>query len=154
MKRSILSILLPAVLLGACDPRSVRAVDTEVAAARAEIARNACIAAALTQRAHDNLETLQSFVGDGFDGTPAAALQFARAYAHHAELRQAVAARVDSAVNHARSPADSARHADAAIRFIPAPPEPGTLEDNVATAYNRDFRTVRADEDHRCNWAL
>jgi hypothetical protein len=154
MNRSLPALLMMLAALAGCDPRAVREEAPEVAAAREEVARNACIAAALTERAHDTLETLQAF-GDAEErGAPAAALQFARGYAHHAELRQAVAARVDSAVNHARTPADSVRYAEAAIRFIPSPPEPQTLEANVSAAYNRDFHEIRADEDHRCNWDL
>jgi hypothetical protein len=154
MNRRSAPLLLTLVALSACEVGAPRGDSPDRAPAKEAAARNACIAAALAERAHENVETLSAFFDPGQAGTPMAALQFAIVYADHAELRQAAAARVDSAVNHARTPTDSTRYAQAALQFVPRPPEPESLEANVSTAYSRDFQTILANEDHPCNWDL
>jgi hypothetical protein len=140
------------LLLGVvgCE-RSSRA---EPAEARREAARNACAAAELIARSHDNYQTLAALAETGSVGPANAALEFTRVYANHAALRGAAFARVDSAANHARTTADSIRYMEAAVSFLPGRPEPESMEANVVAAYNRDFVEIRDDGDHRCNWAI
>jgi hypothetical protein len=145
-------VLLP---LAACDPRPL-GDPPEVVEARVDAARGACIGRELLAGAEESLDALRAFQAEETVdlGITHAAMEFARAYHAHAQLRATELAYADSAVNHARSSADSLRYEQAASAFLPRAPEPGTLEGNVADAWLRDFTTIGADEDHRCNWDI
>lgn len=109
-------------------------------------ARDACIAERLHLRAQDELETLvQLQVGP-------APLGFQQAYTQHAELRLTSLALLDSAYNHARSPQDSTRYANASMGYEIRLPEAGSVEDNVLRSYETNFLQILEDEDHPCNW--
>lgn len=141
--------------LVACEARPL-AEPPAVVEARVDAARGACIGRELLANAEESLEALRTFQADeavelGFAG---AAVEFARAYQAHAQLRAAELAYADSALNHARTSADSLRYEQTASAFLPRAPQAGTLEGNVAAAWLRDFATIGADEDHRCNWDL
>lgn len=150
--------LLALALLAGCE-RAPQTESPEQRAAREAAARDACIAAELAARGRENFEMLQQLAGDGeqgagIAGAARAAYEFARGYAQLAELRHHALAYVDSAMNHSRAAADSARFVAAAQDFAPPPPEPGTLEANVTEAWLRDYAAARADQDHRCNWEI
>lgn len=109
-------------------------------------ARDACIAERLLLRAQDELQTLVDLqVGP-------APLAFQQAYTQHADLRHTSLALLDSAYNHARSPADSTRYADASRGYEIRLPEAGSVEDNVLRSYETNFFQILDDEDHPCNW--
>jgi hypothetical protein len=140
------------VALSACEATPPPpAAQTETARAAA---RDACISRELNMRADESVVALEEFETEALSaiGPAQAALEFARALQQHAMLRHAATAHADSALNHARTPADSTRYMQAAESFLPRSPDPGTLEHNVVAAWLRDYATIRADEDHRCNW--
>ena len=110
-------------------------------------ARQACISQRLALRAEDELQTLQQMLA------ASGPLGFQEAYANHANLRVSAYAQVDSALNHARSPEDSARHMERAQAFEIRRPEPGSVEENVIRSYERNLAAVLGDSDHPCNWA-
>lgn len=153
--RRFAGIVLVPLLLAACERGEVQPdVPPRVAEARRVATLDACLAQVLSERSRESLEALQEFQGEDSPmiGPAQAAVAFARAYLQTAELHAAALARADSAMNHARSPADSTRYIQSGEAFLPRPPEPGTLESNVAAAWMRDFAALRADEDHRCHW--
>jgi hypothetical protein len=141
-------------LIAACD-RGEPAAGADNPAAM-EAARDACISAELLERARDGVEALEAFQREDAPpmGPAAAALQFAGILEQHAQLRHAASAYADSAINHARAAADSVRYMQRAEAFLPRPPEPGSVEHNVASAWLRDYAAIRMDEDHRCNWDI
>ncbi len=154
------------ILLALCLPAACRRDSPEAAAGAAPAARqaatDACIGRELLARAQENLATLAGMQGieDAAivsaeslpPGPMRASFEYAGVYHHHAVIRHAQFAYADSAQNHARTPADSARYAQRAAALQIAPPEAGTVEANVAQAYARDYTAIRNDEDHPCNW--
>ena len=125
--------------------------------------RQACVARELVASGVDELQTLESVIANSDPDDPigalniratAAAVEFARAYLNHAELRSGAYALVDSAVNHSASRADSAAYADRSNQYTIRAPNPETVENNVIADYQRDFATLFADEDHPCYWDL
>ena len=144
MKRSLLMATLAAVT-AACAG-DAPGPTTDQLEARELTARSACIAERLTQRAEEELRTLEELQ------MAAGPLGFQRAYQQHAELRQRTLALADSALNHARSPADSAA-LDSASRAVRLRlPEPGSVEENVIRSYENNFLDILNDTDHPCNW--
>ncbi len=154
---------LALLLLTACTEER-EGPSPEVVRMREDAARDACISRELYARAEESFTTLAELHGiedpavDPAEVLPPGAVRaaylYAQVYRHHAELRRAAFAHLDSAFNHVRSPADSLRHLQAAANLAPPPPEPGTLEANVTTAYARDHTAIRQDADHRCNWDI
>lgn len=144
--------------VAACgDSESGARVPTEIILQRATAFRQACAARQIEKTAAENLELLESSFGDASDGMASirdAATGFARGYHRHAELRHALYALVDSAVNHARSAADSLRYEERANSFVVRVPAAGTVEANVMDAYERDFSSILADDDDPCNWNI
>jgi hypothetical protein len=149
-------------LLSACGPGRPDAEPARTPE-QEEASRRACIAAELARAAEDEVETLEASLPEGEPEDPVerlsqraklAALEFGRAYQQHTQLRLGAEAAVDSALNHARTPADSARQMERRTRFATRPPAAGTVEANVRNAYDRRFQELRSDEDHRCNWDL
>jgi hypothetical protein len=150
-----IALLSTLLLAPACADRPA-AVPAAVLAERREAERNACIGGELLERAVDQVDMLARATGvaEGVEprGPGAGPYRFALAYQQHASMRAATFAHRDSAVNHAATPIDSARHVDVVERMVYRAPEPGTLEGNVIEAYLRDFERIRNDSDHRCNW--
>lgn len=97
------------------------------------------------------LRQMQQMMGASESGTAAAVQQYARAYSEFAELRATATAYVDSALNYAGEPEDSVRYVELANRYVPNPPEAGTLEANIARAHAHDLRVIAADTTHPCN---
>lgn len=130
----------------------------EVVLAREQAERAACAADELLQRASDNAENLQEALAGtaegGSMGAGTAALEFARAYLQHAQLRAAQLAHLDSAYDDSQRAADSVRHLRVAQDLAARQPEPGTVEANVRASFDRNFRAVLQDPDHPCNWDL
>lgn len=138
-------------------------VPPEVARARQQSARRACVAAEVLRRASSDIADLRETLETSSEDSPGAeltrragtaALQFARAYEQHAELRLAAYAHVDSAVNYSRRAADSIQHVQMAQQLSIRSPQPGTVEANVIAAYERDLASLLRDPDHPCNWDL
>lgn len=140
-----LPLLLLAIVAAACGSEEA-GPTAEQLRIRELAAREACIGERLALRAQDELQTLAQL------GMASGPLEFQRAYAHHAELRHAAYAQADSAFNHARTPADSARHAGLADGFQIRLPEPETVEANVIRSYEANFAAIFQDADHPCNW--
>jgi len=123
--------------------------------------RQACAARELESIAEGDIETLEASV-EAFDPSDpigaisrraaTAALEFGRAFHRHAELRNSAYAYVDSAMNHARTPTDSARYVERAGAFAIRAPDPNSLEANVIADYEQRIAVILNDEDHRCNW--
>lgn len=160
--RLSIALVVLGLAAGGCE-REAPAVPEELAVARQQAARGACVAAELLRRASDDVTSLEETLASTSATGPAAevtrqagtaALQFARAYEQHAELRAVRAAHLDSAFNYAQRAADSIQHAEWAQRIAIRAPESGTLEANVFTAYEQDFRSLFQDPDHPCNWDL
>ncbi len=133
----------------------------EVRAQRESTHRQACVAAVLAERADDNVRTLNDAIAGGDPSDPvvqitqratASALAFARAYQRHSELRVGAYAYLDSAVNRARTPADSVRYVERASSFLVRFPAEGTVEANVLNSYQNDFLALLSDPNHPCNW--
>lgn len=133
----------------------------EARARRESAHQQACIANVLAQRADDNVRTLNDALAGTDPSDPvgqiarqatASALEFARAYERHAELRLGAYGYLDSAVNRANTPADSVRYADRASSFLVRIPADGTVEANVMNSYQNDFLALLSDPNHPCNW--
>lgn len=146
--------------IAACD-RGGSDLPPEVARAREQAARRSCVAEEMLRRASSDVADLQDAVQGSSGETPgaeltrragSAALQFARAYQQHAELRAAGYAHVDSALSYSRRAADSVQHLQMAQRLSIRSPEAETIEANVIAAYDRDFASLLDDADHPCNW--
>jgi hypothetical protein len=155
----ILPLLPLLILLTACGEWG-RKVPEEVATARKEATRRACIANQLSQNSDEEVTTLQRATGIAApsagqnvpQSAATAALAFARAYNQHAQLRTAAYAQMDSALNYSPTKADSARHASNAAKFELSAPEPGSVEANVIANYEQRFAVVYNDPRHPCNW--
>lgn len=154
MKRLLALTLL---LAAGCD--GTEEVSPEVLERRAAASRASCAATELVRKGEEEYRTLEQTLPDAQDPTAelmrratGAALEYARAYLQHAQLRAAAAAQVDSAMNFSSEDADSARHAAAAAQYSIRPPEGGTVEANVYTAYQQDYAGLLNDPDHPCNW--
>jgi hypothetical protein len=148
--RSLAVALILTVLVTAAACREPGTdVSAEIASQRILAARHACVGEQLLDRAQDDLETLAA-VEEG--GIASAVLAYQRAFTQHATLRNAVYSHLDSAVNHARTSADSLRHAEAANRLTILRPLPETVEANVLEQYNRRASEILADDGHPCNW--
>lgn len=133
----------------------------EIRAQRESVHRQACVANILAERADDNVRTLIDALASADPSDPIgqitrrateSALEFARAYQRHAELRVGAYGYLDSAVNRAATPADSARYADRASSFLIRIPAEGTVEANVMNSYQNDFLALLSDPNHPCNW--
>lgn len=153
--------LLPFVLAAAGCDRAPGPVPPEVARARQQAARGACVSTELLRRASDDVASLEETLANTSEAGPAAevtrragaaALEFARAYLQHAQLRATRYSQLDSAFNYSPRPADSTRHVQAAQSLSIRAPEEGTVEANVVSAYDRAFGSLFGDPDHPCNW--
>ena len=131
--------------LAACGDRE-EAASNDMTAEQALAARGACVGELLARTAQEDLQTLEA------SGTPEAIMMFSRALLQHAQLRYAVLAQTDSALNHSETTQDSIRHMQAADQFEIVLPAPGTVEANVITDYERRANAILADADHPCNW--
>jgi hypothetical protein len=160
MMSRISGVLLLVVTMTACEPRREDAVASRTPA-QDEAARGLCIATELVRASDEEIDVIEAALPADIETNlqaqrtwqpQIAALQFAQVMYDHALLRRAAIAHVDSALNRAR--ADSARHMETAARYTPVPPQPGSIEANVAQEYERRFARIRGDEDHRCNWDL
>ena len=144
MKRSYLAgAMLLAITACAAEEAGPTAAPLE---ARDLAARSACVAERLARRAEEELRTLQELqMAPG-------PLGFQRAYLQHAELRLRTLSLADSALNHARSSADSAALDSASRAVRLRVPDPGSVEENVIRSYENNFLAMITDEDHPCNW--
>ena len=144
-----LSGMLAVLLFAACGT-----FDQETPEARERrqmIARDACIHDALASHGRATLREMERMLGATGPGAGTAVMEYTRAYTEYSGLRATQMAYVDSAVNHSRARADSVRYARTAREYASSPPEPGTLEANVAGAFARDLTLLRADTTHLCN---
>ena len=125
--------------------------------------RVACASRHLLAEATGNEEMLEAAVASADPAsaegqvtitTSNSVLDFARAYGQHANLRASVYAYLDSAVNHAATPQDSALYAQRAGAFSTRQPVQGSLEENVIASYDRNIAAILSNEDHPCNWDL
>jgi hypothetical protein len=140
-----LLILLAPVAVAACADREGGASEAQLEV-RDLAARQACIAENLALRAADELATLEQLT------VISGPLGFQQAYTQHANLRHAAFARMDSALNHSTTAADSTRHVEAARGFQIRAPEPESVEENVIRSYESKFAAIFSDADHPCNW--
>jgi hypothetical protein len=147
--RSLAVPLIFTVVIAAACREPGGGVPPEVESQRILAARHACVGEQLLDRAQDDLETLES-MGEG--GIASAAVVYQRAFTQHATLRYTVYAHLDSAVNRARTSADSLRHVQTANQLTILRPQPETLEANVLEQYNRRASEILADDGHPCNW--
>lgn len=163
MKRRFATALAAALLLGGCDRPQERPLTPEILNERRVAYRQACAAREIANRSVEDIATLEEVLTTTDPSQPlaeinqiasAAALQFARAYNAHAELRHAVYAHLDSAVNQAATRADSARYVEQAGAFTVRSPQPGSVEENVFRSYQTNFVTLLQNPDHPCNWDL
>ena len=67
------------------------------------------------------------------------------------DLRAPIA-RLDSALNHSVTTADSAAHIAAARAIQIRTPDPESVEANVIQSYDQNLVTILAEADHPCNW--
>ena len=142
--------LLSMIVLAACGDGEEE-VPPQVAEARADAARRACVAEELLNIGREDLATVEASVGSAGPVAEAASA-FTRAFVQHAELRHSVFSLTDSSRNHAATPADSARYAQAAAGIQIVAPEAGSLEANVFADYERKAATILADPEHPCYW--
>lgn len=142
--RAIVSLFL-ALGTGACSPDDAGPSEEQLAI-RDIAAREACIGERLALRAADELQTLEQMM------VVSGPLEFQRAYTQHANLRLGAYAHADSALNHATTSADSARHAELAAGFQIRLPESESVEANVLRSYESNFAAIYNDPDHPCNW--
>ena len=128
-----------AILVAGCAERPA-AESPQVRFEREVAYRHSCAANLLAQRADENLRTIEMVLAMDTASDPAsqlsrratqAAFDFSRAYQRHASLRASAYTFLDSAVNYARTSADSA---------------------NVIERYQQDLATLLADQNHACNW--
>lgn len=126
--------------------------DPERREMRVAAARNACVAEELAIRARENLASLDTLAAasGGVQGPMQAAYTYAQVYRNLAELRHSSMAYMDSAAS-ARTPADSARYVRRAEQFSVRAAEPGTVDANVADAWQRGFAEARRNPEHYCN---
>jgi hypothetical protein len=154
-------ILASVTVVAACGDRAARVESPEVRFERESAFRQACAARLLAQRAQNDLQLLEmaSLGADPSDPAAeisrratAAAVEYARAYERHAELRAGAYANLDSAVNHAETTADSTRFVQRAGSYSLRLPAEGTVEGNVLNSYQADLSSLLADVNHPCNW--
>ena len=162
MKKLVLLLLATAALVG-CTEGGERAETPETLNERRAAYRQACVAEALATQAADDIATIEGVLANIDTTNPlaevnrmasAAALEFARAYEAHANLRRSAYAYMDSAVSHSRTTADSARFLERASSFTIRSPGAGTVEENVLVSYQADFTAMLQNGDHPCNWDL
>lgn len=156
-------ILFAATALAGCDADGERTEDPETLNERRAAYRQACVAEALATQSADDIATIEDVLANIDTTNPlaevnrmasTAALEFARAYEAHASLRESAYAYMDSAANHSRTTADSARFLDRASSFTIRSPRPGSVEENVIVSYQADFTAMLQNGDHPCNWDL
>jgi hypothetical protein len=160
----VLSVVTLAVLGSALGCENGGRAASPEARERQEMSyRVACASRHILAEATGNEEMLEATVasadpaspeGQALISTSNSVLDFARAYGQHANLRASVYAYLDSAVNHATTPADSVRYAERAGAFSTRQPLQGSLEENVIASYDRNIAAILANEDHPCNWDL
>ncbi len=154
--RALLALFLAAPLTACGDEGAAGTIPEAVVQQRTMAFRQACAAKEIEATAEENLALLESVTlssgEEGLAATHSAATGFARGYHRHAELRYALFAMIDSAFNHARTPADSVRFEERANAFSVRSPSPGTVEANVMESYETDLVQILADADHPCNW--
>jgi hypothetical protein len=159
--RALLLCALLSLTFAACDEGGDRPPDPEQLAFREAAWRQACAARALEEIARSDIETLEAAMTAFDPADPVAeisrmaagaALEFGRAFHRHAELRNRAYAHLDSAVNVARTPADSATYIERAGAFSIRAPDPGSVEANVIADYEQRIAAILGDEDHRCTW--
>lgn len=157
-RRTLLRLLLVAPLAACGGGDAPVTVPAAILEQRTMAFRQACAAKEIEATAEDNLSLLESIIPEGDDAgmaaTRDAATGFARGYHRHAELRFALFAMVDSAFNHARTPADSTRFEERANAFSLRNPAAGTVEANAMESYENDLRMILSDADHPCNWNI
>ena len=146
-----MGLLAGLAALAACDSERD---SPERQAERAAIARGACIYEELATNSRSTLTELERLLGATGGQVGAATLDYTRAYTNYAELRASAAAYLDSAVNYARTSADSLRFVQTGAKYLTSPPDPGTLQANVFAAHARDFRIMQADTANPCNEAV
>ncbi len=142
----LLALVLLAAGCGMLDRETPEARER-----RQIVARDACLHDALVSNSRATLREMERMLGATGSGAGTAVMGYTRAYTDYAGLRATQMAYVDSAVNHARARGDSTRYARSALGYAPSPPELGTLEANVTTAFARDLAIVRGDTTHPCN---
>ncbi len=150
--RLTLAFVTSVIALAACAEDSV---DPAVRGQREAAYRQACVARVLADRAESDLETMNAALQSDDEFTrmaASAAVAFNGAYLRHAEIRLSAYAHLDSAVNHARTPADSMAYSARALSFSIVPPAEGSLEANVITNYDGNLRALLFDPNHPCNW--
>lgn len=145
-RRPIRALLPIALVVAAACADDETGPSEEQLQTRELAAREACITERLALRAQDELQTLEQLM------VVSGPIEFQRAYAHHATLRRTASAHADTALNHAATPADSARHAGLAQDFQIRLPEAGSVEANVIQSYDTNFAAIFNDADHPCNW--
>lgn len=153
-----LTLAVPVTACGGAD-EGVEEVPATILQQRTIASRQACAAKELEQTAEENLAFLQPAPGsaaadDPLAATRAAAAGFTRGYFRHAQLRHALFALVDSALNYSSTPADSLLYEERANAFSMNIPAVGTVEANAVQSYDSDLRQLLADADHPCNWNI
>ena len=145
--RRFLAVMI--CMLAACGETDTAPVE-EMSPAEVLAARHVCVAEELARTAQEDLTTIESGFSSG--AAPEGLTAFARAYLQHAQLRLTAYAQTDSALNHSRTPQDSARHEQTAVQMQIVPPAAGSIEANVMASYEQKARALLADVDHPCNW--
>jgi hypothetical protein len=162
MKKLSCLVTILATFAAGCDSAAREATPAQVAE-RETAFRQACAAESLALSANDDLATIQTslLTIDPSDPTASisraateAALQYSTVFQQHAALQHGVFARLDSAVNRATTTADSARYIEAAGAFSIRRPDAGTLEANVASAYQAQFLGILRNPEHPCSLSL
>ena len=157
-------LIVGMLALGACEGVGGEAEESpELLNQRRLAYRQACATGQLLSIANEDVLTLEDVAANAsFEGplaeinrrASAAALEYARAYQQHAELRAAAHAALDSAVNHSATRADSARYVERAGSFTIRSPLAGSVEENVIRSYVENYTSLLGNPDHPCNWDL
>ncbi|MDR0787191.1 MAG: hypothetical protein LBG44_04935 [Gemmatimonadota bacterium] len=143
--------LSAAVSVSGCD----RPEDPMIRAQREAAYRQACAAGVLARSAESDYETISLGLQSEDElvrMASNAALTFNQAYLRHAEIRLTAYAHMDSAVNHAKTSADSTAFAERALSFAIAPADEGSLEAAVINNYDGKLQLLLLDRNHPCNW--
>ncbi|MDQ3389089.1 MAG: hypothetical protein M3483_06240 [Gemmatimonadota bacterium] len=141
-RSAIPGILLGCLLLGACRDESE---SPERVAARRDAGLNACIAEELAVEAREKEATIEPMAQ-----VMTGPYTYARVYRERAEVEMQRLALADSAL-HAANPGDSAGFAMRAATYSLSNPAGGSVEENAARAYYRDFAGLRANTEHFCH---